>query len=224
MGDAVTDDTDLVARLRARDEQAYVAILDDWSDGMLRLAREFVSTSESARDVVQDTWIAVIRGVDAFEGRSSLRTWVYRILINTAKRRGVQEKRTAPMSSVLTADQDSGPTVDPERFQSPEEPYPGHWRASPAEWPSPEQALLDAEVRTRVAAALDCLPPRQRMVIDLRDVQGYSSDEVCAILQISAANQRVLLHRARAAVRCMLEEYFAAPTDQTAATIGKGRT
>lgn len=206
----VVDDAELVVRLRGRDESAYVAILDAWSEGMIRLARQFVSTPESAREVVQETWIAVVRGLDGFEGRSSLRTWVFRILVNTAKRRGVQEQRAIPMSSLLPTDEDTGPTVAPERFQDRGEPYPGHWRAFPAPWPSPEQALLDGEVRARVAAALDLLPPRQRTVIELRDVQGHDADEVCTILDISSANQRVLLHRARAFVRGIMEEYFTA--------------
>lgn len=204
------DDVELVPRLRARDEAAYTTILDTWSDGMIKLAQEFVSTPDSAREVVQETWIAVIRGIDRFEGRSSLRTWTYRILINIAKRRGGQENRSIPMSSLLPADEDAGPTVDPARFQTEGQPYPGHWRAFPADWPSPEQALLDDEVRARVTSAIDLLPARQRMVINLRDMQGYAADEVCVILEISAANQRVLLHRARASVRSMMEEYFTA--------------
>lgn len=207
----VMDDAELVLRLRGRDEAAYVALLDAWSEGMIRLARQFVSTPESAQEVVQETWIAVVRGLAGFEGRSSLRTWVFRILVNTAKRRGVQEQRAAiPISSLLPTGADTGPTVAPERFQDSSEPYPGHWRALPAPWPSPEQALLDGEVRAQVAAALDQLPPRQRTVIELRDVQGHDADEVCTILGISAANQRVLLHRARAFVRGMMEEYIAA--------------
>jgi RNA polymerase sigma-70 factor (ECF subfamily) len=193
----------LVARLRSRDEAAFALMVDAWSAGMLRLARSFVSTGDSAAEVVQETWLAVIAGVSAFEGRSTLRTWVYRILVNTAKRRGLRESRTIPLSSL-------GPTVDPTRFQGPDEPDPGHWREYPATWPvSPEQSALDNEVRSEVAAALSSLPDRQRAVITLRDVEGYSSEEVCEILDISAGNQRVLLHRARAFVRGKLEEYYA---------------
>jgi len=200
----------LVARLRDRDEAAFVMLLDAWSDGLLRLARSFVSTTDSAAEVVQDTWLAVIQGIGKFEGRSSLKTWVYRILVNTAKRRGRRESRTVPWSSLLPTPDDEGPTVDPARFGGPGDPYPGHWREFPAPWPSPEQHALADEVRAQVGAALAQLPERQRVVIMLRDVEGYGSDEVRSILDISAANQRVLLHRARAFVRGRLEEYYAA--------------
>jgi RNA polymerase sigma-70 factor, ECF subfamily len=182
-------------------------IVDAWSDAMVRLARDFVSTGDSAVEVVQETWLAVIQGIERFEGRSSLKTWVYRILVNTAKRRGQRESRSVPWSSLLTAE-DEGPTVDPARFRGPGEPYEGHWWEFPAAWPSPEQQALAGEVRVQVAAALAQLPSRQRIVITLRDVEGYSSEEVSSILEISAANQRVLLHRARAFVRGELEKYF----------------
>jgi RNA polymerase sigma-70 factor (ECF subfamily) len=197
----------LVARLRARDEAAFALVLDAWSTGMLRLARSFVSTTDSAAEVVQETWLAVLQGIGRFEGRSSLRTWVYRILVNTAKRRGAREGRTVPWSSLTT--EDEGPTVDPIRFRGPGDPFAGHWREFPAPWPSPEQETLADEVRAQVVRALADLPDRQRVVITLRDVEGYGSDEVCSILDITAANQRVLLHRARAFVRSRLEEYFA---------------
>jgi RNA polymerase sigma-70 factor (ECF subfamily) len=200
----------LVARLRERDEAAFAMLLDAWSDGLLRLARSFVSTTDSAAEVVQDTWLAVIQGIGKFEGRSSLKTWVYRILVNTAKRRGGREARTVPWSSLLPTPEDEGPTVDPSRFGGPGDPYPGHWREFPAPWPSPEQQTLAGEVRAQVGTALAQLPERQRVVIMLRDVEGYGSDEVSSILDISAANQRVLLHRARAFVRGRLEEYYAA--------------
>jgi RNA polymerase sigma-70 factor (ECF subfamily) len=203
-------DAELVGRLRDGDGAAFASVLDEWSPGMLRLARSFVSTPESAAEVVQDTWLAVLGALDRFEGRSSLRTWVYRILVNTAKRRAAREQRFVPMSSIGPAD--TGPTVDPDRFQGPDEPYPGHWRALPAPWPelapSPEQRTLDAELQARLEDALAGLPERQRAVITLRDVQGRPAEEVCAILDITPANQRVLLHRARAHVRARLEVYL----------------
>jgi RNA polymerase sigma-70 factor (ECF subfamily) len=212
----VPPDAELVTRLRAGDEAAFALVLDDWSPGMLRLARSFVSTQDSAADVVQDTWLAVLRAIDRFEGRSSLRTWVYRILVNTAKRRAAWERRSVPMSSLgpdAGSDAgDAGPTVDPDRFQGAGEPYPGHWRQPPASWaaltPSPEQRTLDAELQARLDDALAQLPERQRLVITLRDVQGHPAEEVCAILDISPGNQRVLLHRARAHVRAQLEVYL----------------
>ncbi|TWF78682.1 RNA polymerase sigma-70 factor (ECF subfamily) [Pseudonocardia hierapolitana] len=207
---ALPPDAELVGRLRDGDEAAFALLLDQWSPGMLRLARSFVSTPDSAAEVVQDTWMAVLQALDRFEGRSSLRTWVYRILVNTAKRRAARERRFVPMSSLRPAA--TGPTVDPDRFQGPDEPYPGHWRTLPSPWPdlvpSPEQRTLDAELQARLEDALAGLPERQRAVITLRDVQGRPAEEVCAILEISPANQRVLLHRARAHVRARLEVYL----------------
>ncbi|HSK96809.1 MAG TPA: sigma-70 family RNA polymerase sigma factor [Euzebyales bacterium] len=202
-------DPELVAGLRARDEAAFALVVDVWSPGMLRLARGFVSTDASAAEVVQEAWLAVIDGIFRFEGRASLKTWVYRILVNTAKRRGARERRSVPWSS-LAAAEDRGPTVDPAQFQGRGEPFPGHWRQPPAPWPLPEQHTLSAELRDELAAALSALPARQRVVITLRDVEGYSSAEASEILDISAANQRVLLHRARASVRHRLDAYFAA--------------
>jgi RNA polymerase sigma-70 factor (ECF subfamily) len=194
----------LVARLRERDEAAFAQMLDAWSTAMRRLARSFVSTDDSAAEVVQETWLAVIEGIDRFEGRSSLKTWVYRILTNTAKRRGIREHKVVPMSSV----DDSGPTVDPSRFRPAGDPFPGHWWQFPPAWPSPEQGLLSGEVRSYLAEALAELPERQRLVVVLRDVEGCPYDEVCELLGITAANQRVLLHRARAFLRGKLEEYY----------------
>jgi RNA polymerase sigma-70 factor, ECF subfamily len=202
-------DEELVARLRDRDEAAFALLVDTWSGGMGRLARSFVATRESADEVVQDTWLAVIRGLDGFEGRSSLKTWVYRILVNTARRRGSREGRTVPMSSLLPTDEDHGPSVDPARFLEAGHRWAGHWREFPAAWPSPEQTALSGEVHSQVADAVAELPDRQRIVITLRDVEGYTSQEVREILDISVANQRVLLHRARAYVRGRLETYFA---------------
>ena len=203
-------DAELVARLRAGDQAAFAALLDSWSPGMLRAARAYVASDEAAEDVVQETWLAIIRGVDRFEGRSSLRTWAYRILVNLARRQGVKDSRTVAWPSLDP--EDFGPTVDPGRFQGPGDPEPGHWRRFPLAWPSAETEVVSAEVRHVIEAALADLPHRQRVVITLRDVDGYGSGEVCSILEISAVNQRVLLHRARAAVRGRLEEYYAAST------------
>ena len=201
-------DGELAARLAAGDEGTFARVVDAWSPGMLRLARGFVSTDDSAAEVVQEAWLAVVTGVQRFEGRSALKTWVYRILVNTAKRRGVREGRSVPWSSLLGAEE-QGPTVDPARFQPPGEPWAGHWRLPPTPWPLPEQATLDAELHAALEAALADLPVRQRIVITLRDVEGYGAEEVRDILEVSAANQRVLLHRARAYVRGRLEDYFA---------------
>ena len=203
-------DGELVARLRSRDDAAFALVLDAWSGGMARVARSIVSTHASADEVVQDAWLAVVQGIGRFEGRSSLKTWVYRILVNAAKRRALREGRQVSWSPV--AGEDDTPTVDPARFGGPGDRFPGHWLAFPAPWPSPEQDMLAGEVQAQVEAALAELPARQRVVITLRDVEGYGADEVSSILETSAANQRVLLHRARAFVRGKLEEYFAAST------------
>jgi RNA polymerase sigma-70 factor (ECF subfamily) len=201
--------SDLVARLEAGDEEAFAEILLAWSPAMLRVARAHVSTQASAEEVVQDTWLAVITGLAGFQGRSSLRTWVFSILVNKAKTRGVREGRTLPFSSL--AGDDDGPTVDPSRFQGEGDPHPGGWRpeAAPRAWvPSPEDALVAAEVRGLLAEAIEALPERQRIVITLRDVQGLDSSEVSEVLDITPENQRVLLHRARAKVRAALEDYY----------------
>jgi RNA polymerase sigma-70 factor, ECF subfamily len=195
----------VVDRLRAGDEQTFADLVDGWSGWMLRLARSHVPTQSAAEEVVQETWLAVLQGLDGFRGEASLRTWVYRILQNQAKRRGVRERRTVPFAS-LTPD-DDGPTVDPERFQGPAELHPGGWRRFPDEWP--EHAALSREVHEVVATALTDLPERQRVVVALRDLDGHSADEVCDLLGITVGNQRVLLHRGRAVVRARLETYFA---------------
>jgi RNA polymerase sigma-70 factor (ECF subfamily) len=203
---ALPADAVVVARLRTRDEAMFAALVDTWSPGMLRAARAYVADDHAAQDVVQEAWLGVLRGIAGFEGRASLRTWVYRILVNKAKTRGVRDARIVPG---LGADgEDHGPTVDPARFRDAGDPYPGHWRSSPPAWPSPEDDAVAAETRRQLAAALAGLPARQRVVVTLRDVAGHSSDEVCDMLSISAVNQRVLLHRGRAALRAALEQHW----------------
>jgi RNA polymerase sigma-70 factor (ECF subfamily) len=202
------DEGELLAALRSGDEAAFSRIVSDWSRPMLTLARGFVSTQASAEEVVQETWLAVLKGLDRFEGRSSLRTWVFRILVNTAKTRGVKEHRTLPWSTV--GGEDAGPSLDPALFQSAGDAYPGHWRAAPSAWPEEvavEGSVLAGEVRRELRSVLEQLPERQRIVLTLRDVLGHSSDEVCELLEISQANQRVLLHRARTAARAGIAAY-----------------
>jgi RNA polymerase sigma-70 factor (ECF subfamily) len=206
VGAGVPADDVLVAGLRAGDEEMFACVLNGWSGSMLRLARSFVSTAASAEEVVQDTWLAVVQGIERFEGRSSLQTWVYRILVNIARKRGAREQRTVPWTSLTSYD---GPTVDPSRFRGVDDQYPGGWLTFPERWPSTEREVLAHEVRATVAAAIESLPVRQQVVLTLRDIDGQSADDVCALLDISMANQRVLLHRARAAVRGRLERYFA---------------
>jgi len=204
----------LVAALRAGDDSAFARVLDEWSSSMLRLARSFVSTHATAEEVVQDTWLAVLKGLDGFEGRSAFRTWVYRILVTTAKKRGVREQRSIPWSSVAPAD-DHGPTVDPARFRGHDDRYPGGWREFPAAWTSPEEVTLTVEIHRVLGEILDGLPERQRAVLALRDVEGHTAREVCELLDLTPANQRVLLHRARAVVRERLAGYLtvAAPVE-----------
>ena len=204
------DDSELVDRLRQGDEDAFAGIVSGWSPMMLRVARGHVSTDASCEEIVQETWMAVIRGLDRFEGRSSLRTWVFRILTNLAKTRGVREARSVPLSSWAPAD-DGGPTVDPDRFRAADDQYPHNWTplGAPTPWqPGPEQSAVAHETRKLLGAALQDLPERQREVVTLRDVHGLSSDEVCAALDLSPANQRVLLHRGRARLRAVLEDYY----------------
>lgn len=200
----------LVERLRLGDEAAFAMVLDSWSPSMLRLARSFVSTGASAEEVVQECWLAVFRGISTFEGRSSLRTWVFRILVNTAKKRGIAESRTIPLGSLLTRDQ--GDALDPNLLRlvggrAPEPPG-----VAPHRWSEPEDAAEHAEILRVVEQAMTTLPERTRTVLALRDMQGYTSDEVCALLDITPGNQRVLLHRARAVVRGRLSDYFEGDT------------
>nr|WP_260408485.1 sigma-70 family RNA polymerase sigma factor [Planomonospora venezuelensis] len=192
--------------MRAGDEAMFASLLDAWSPGMLRLARAYVSTDDSAQEVVQDAWLAVVEGIDGFEGRSSVKTWVHRILVNTAKKRGARERRAIPWSSAFRPP--VGPAADSARSPDGDGLPPGPWKDFSVLWPTPEDEALAAEVRGQIAAALAGLPARQRTVITLRDVEGCTSAEVCEILDISAANQRVLLHRARAWVRGRIEDYF----------------
>jgi RNA polymerase sigma-70 factor, ECF subfamily len=190
-------------------------IVNGWSRVMLHVASSHVSTRESAQEVVQDTWVAVLRGLDDFEGRSTFRTWVFGILGNIARTRGVRERRMMPFSSMIDgADEDSAawgqPAVSPERFRPAGQPWPGHWTdaGAPSRWDDwPADAAASHELRSRLQSAMAQLAPRQRAVLALRDVEGCSSDEVCRLLDLSAGNQRILLHRARSRMRALLEEY-----------------
>jgi RNA polymerase sigma-70 factor (ECF subfamily) len=200
------EDAQLVARLRARDEAAFAAMLRMYGTGMLRVARTYVSSRAVADEVVQEAWLAVLNGIDRFEGRSSLKTWLYRIVANTAKTRGVRESRSAPFSSFA----EDETTVLPERFLGPDERFPGHWAIPPASWAGiPEDRLLAGETMDVIRRAIERLPVSQRAVLELRDIEGLSADEVCNALDLTETNGRVLLHRARAKVRAALEEYLA---------------
>jgi RNA polymerase sigma-70 factor (ECF subfamily) len=166
----------------------------------------FVSSRTDAEEVVQDAWIGVLRGIGRFEGRSSLKTWLYRIVANTAKTRGVREARSVPFSA-LAAEREGEPVVDPDRFIGSGERFPGHWGVPPQAW-APEPELLETEALDVIERAIQQLPPAQRAVITMRDVQGFTAEEVRNALDLSETNQRVLLHRARSKVRNALEEYM----------------
>jgi RNA polymerase sigma-70 factor (ECF subfamily) len=205
------DDVPLVAGLRRGEADAFALLIDRHSSAMLRVALAYVPTEAAAEEVVQETWIAVIRGIDSFEGRASLKTWVFRILTNLAMRAGARERRSVPFAALAEAEDTGQPSVDPDRFLAADHPtFPGHWTIMPARWPTPEQGLLTGETREVIAAAIAELPPAQRTVIALRDVEGWSSEEVSEALDISPGNQRVLLHRARGKVRHAIEAYYGA--------------
>jgi RNA polymerase sigma-70 factor (ECF subfamily) len=204
-----TDDDVLVAALRRGDDEAFGWLLDRYSGPLLHLARTYVVDPEAAREVVQETWVAVITGVDRFEQRSSLKTWMYRILVNVARSKGVKERRSVPFASLASELDHDEPAVDPDRFQGPRDRWPGHWASPPVPWDEePEDRLLSRETLSVVATAIARLPSNQQTVITLRDVEGWGSDEVCHALEISETNQRVLLHRARSKVRGALEVHF----------------
>jgi RNA polymerase sigma-70 factor, ECF subfamily len=205
-------DDGLVAALCRGDADAFATLVDRHSPAMVRVAMAYVPTRAAAEEAVQETWIGVMRGIDGFEGRSSLKTWIFRILTNVAMRSGARERRSMPFSALAGAETTTGePSVDPDRFlPADHELFPGHWVIMPTRWPTPEDGLLAGETREVVAAAIAELPPAQRTVIALRDVEGWSAEEVCEALEISAGNQRVLLHRARSRVRNAIESYYGA--------------
>jgi RNA polymerase sigma-70 factor (ECF subfamily) len=186
----------LVEGLRAGDEAAFATLIREYGPAMLRVAQMYVSSRAVAEDVVAEAWLAVLKGIDRFEGRSSLKTWLFRIVANTAKTRGQRERRSVPFSSL-----GDEPTVERERFIG-----TAQWGVPPLRWP--EERLLADETRAVIEAAIELLPPAQRTVITLRDVEGWSAEEVRNALELSETNQRVLLHRARAKVRRALERYL----------------
>jgi RNA polymerase sigma-70 factor (ECF subfamily) len=205
---ATPEDLRIVDALRAGDEQVFRDLVERHNASLIRVALMYVRTRAVAEEVVQDTWIGVLGSLPRFEGRSSLRTWIFRILANQARTRARKEARSIPFSSL--AGDDDAPVVDPDRFLAGDHPaYPGHWASPPRSWGGlPEEELLARETRELALAAIDTLPASQRAVISLRDVEGWSSDEVCELLEISEGNQRVLLHRARSKVREALEDYL----------------
>ena len=205
-GAAVAEESHLLARLRAGDERAFEALVEAHHGAMIAVARTYVRTRAVAEEVAQEAWLGVIKGIDRFEGRSSLRTWILRILVNTAMGRGVREARSLPFSSL---GDEQEPAVEPDRFRPPGAAFAGHWNRYPGDWSSlPEETLLGRETLNVAKREIEDLPDSQRTVITMRDIAGCSAEEVCDLLDISAANQRVLLHRARSKVRAALERHL----------------
>jgi len=201
----VVDQAELLRRLRDRDEPAFAELVRAWSPSMLRLARTYTPSRAVAEEVVQEAWLGVLQGIDRFEGRSSLKTWVFRILVNRAMTRGAREARSVPFAT-LAAGEASGeePAVDADRFTR-----DGAWASPPRRWEDqPELSLRSTETMEVARDAIRALPPMQRLVMTMRDLEGFGSEETCNALEISETNQRVLLHRARGKVRRALEKHF----------------
>ena len=199
-----------MAALRCGDESAFADVVDRYTPTMLRVARNYVASHEAAEDVVQETWIALLKGIDKFEGRSSLRTWLFAVLVNVAKARGIRDHQNASREVATTFPH--GASVDPAHFRPADDQYPGGWRPEyvPAPWQvTPETSVLSDEIMTLARTELETLPPRQRMVVALRDMLGLDAGEVCTLLSLTTENQRVLLHRGRTRIRQGLEAYLA---------------
>ncbi len=212
------DESAVVHALRRGDEQAFRRLVDELTPALTRLALAHVPSRAVADEVVQDTWLGVINGIDRFEGRSSLRTWIFQILLNNARTKGQREKRTLPFAALRRrAEEGRGePAVDPDRFQGRRGGDPGAWARPPVEWSSPEETLGSNATRRVLLEAIAALPPRQREVLTLRDVQGYSAEEARNALDLTDTNHRVLLHRARSKVRGALERHFESETAEAA--------
>jgi RNA polymerase sigma-70 factor, ECF subfamily len=202
-------DDELLGGMQAGDEEAFRVFVSRYHQTMIRLALPHVASRAVAEEVVQETWLAMIRGLHRFEGRSTVKTWPFRILANQARARGAAERRTVPLPGLDGTGDTDGPTVDPARFEGADDPFGGYWITSPARFSDyPEERLASTETREVIEQAIGTLPARQQEVITLRDVEGWGAGEVCEFLGISEGNQRVLLHRARTRVRSVLESYF----------------
>jgi RNA polymerase sigma-70 factor (ECF subfamily) len=200
------DDAVLVKGLVAGEPDAFAFLLDSYQAPLVRLARQYVPSGAVAEEVVQETWLAVIRGIDRFEQRSSLKTWLFRILVNIARTHGVRESRSIPFATTAVLDEE--PAVDPDRFRRFTLRGRGQWKRPPDPWTEPEQRVLDAETHDVLLRAVGRLPGAQREVLTMRDLLGWSAAEVCEALEVTDANQRVLLHRARSKVRTALESHY----------------
>jgi RNA polymerase sigma-70 factor (ECF subfamily) len=203
-------ETSLVNALRHGDETAFAEFVDRYHAPLKRLARSFGATESVAEEIVQETWLGALQGLDSFEERSSLKTWLFTILKNQARHRAARERRSLPFSAMAREGEDAAgdPVIDADRFLSDEDCWPGHWATPPRPWQQPHRRLASMEARDQIRGAIAGLPQRQQVVVGLRDVEGLSSDEVCDLLEISEANQRVLLHRGRSTIRNVLEGYI----------------
>jgi len=212
-----TDDRRLIARLRDGDQAAFSALVDRYRVGMIRVARGFVRDDATAEDVVQEAWLGILKGLATFEGRGSLKSWIFAIVVNRAKSRATREGRSTPFSALVSRETSARePAVDPDRFLDATAKWPGHWSQPPVSWgDDPEACLLRSETMEQLKRIIDDLPPAQRAVISLRDIAGQDAASICNELGITETNMRVLLHRARSKVRGSLERYFA-NTDEAA--------
>jgi RNA polymerase sigma-70 factor (ECF subfamily) len=204
------DDASLIAALKRRDEAAFVALVERYQRPLLRLALVYCRSLAVAEEIVQDTWLGVIQGIDRFEGRASFKTWLFQILVNRARTRAEREGRAVSFSSLSDEAEAPGePAVLPGRFRGPEDQWAHNWALPPHSWgESSDARLLAGETMQLVKRAIAELPPAQQQVITLRDIEGWAAEDVCNVLLISETNQRVLLHRARSHVRGSLEDHF----------------
>jgi RNA polymerase sigma-70 factor, ECF subfamily len=208
---ASVEEQRLAEALSAGDEKTFVELFRLYSPSMLRVARLYVSSRAIAEEVVQETWLAVLTGIGSFEGRSSFKTWLFGILANRARKRAAKEGRSVPFSSLGDEEAETfEPSVAVDRFRGAGERFADHWISSPNRWPElPEASLLSQETHAVIEKAVASLPPAQRAVITLRDILGWDAHETCDILELTPANQRVLLHRARTKVRNALQRHLA---------------
>lgn len=207
---AAAAEQELISALRRGEEAAFVELVNRYQSALKRVARIYVSSPAVVEEVVQETWLGVLQGIQRFEGRSSLKTWIFTILANRARTRGERESRSIPFSA-LVSEEASGndPAVDADQFRDAADQWPGHWRTPLRKWgSSPESQLLSAEAMSHMQKAIDALPQAQKLVVSLRDVKEWSAEEVCNVLHITETNQRVLLHRGRSKVRRALESYL----------------
>jgi RNA polymerase sigma-70 factor (ECF subfamily) len=209
-GTPARDEEQLMAALRAGDEHAFATVVDRYGPAMLRLALAHTPSRAVAEEVVQEAWLGVLRGLDRFEGRSSLKTWVMSIVVNRARTRGERERRTLPLSFLQRRREEGRdePVVEPDRFQGRRGELPGWWAVPPDRWEQPDERLSRDDARAVMLDTIAGLPRRQRDVIALRELNGWSAEETCNALGLSETNQRVLLHRARSKVRAALEKHL----------------